>query len=213
MSNVFLDNLKTATHWVLKAVGVEYLLGQVNEETAPTCSHRYPLLQHREGSVRISWSRRLAGASPAGHCPAPDAGPPERGGRGAFQGAGDRADGDLPVHPPVPGPVCPVADAQGTGRDRGSDADPPLLRQHRGGGRRPGHCGRHAGALCRIRPAVPRVPGGTGTPLAAAGRPAVEGPGLLSSERAAGGAADPGRADLRLTDPLLRGEGCPSSPS
>ena len=29
VSNVFLDNLKTATHWVLKAVGVEYLLDQI----------------------------------------------------------------------------------------------------------------------------------------------------------------------------------------
>ena len=42
VSNVFLDNLKTATHWVLKAVGVEYLLDQVERGTAPTCSTSPP---------------------------------------------------------------------------------------------------------------------------------------------------------------------------
>ncbi len=47
---------------------------------------------------------------------------------------------------------------------------------------------------------------------AGGGWQACEGPGLLSSERAAGGAADPGRAALRLTNPLLRGEGCPLHP-
>ena len=31
VSNVFLDNLKSATPWVLKAVGVEYLLDQVEQ--------------------------------------------------------------------------------------------------------------------------------------------------------------------------------------
>ncbi|MFR3920977.1 MAG: hypothetical protein ACLTYN_02310 [Dysosmobacter welbionis] len=42
VSNVFLDNLKTATHWVLKAVGVEYLLGQVEQGDRANVLHSPP---------------------------------------------------------------------------------------------------------------------------------------------------------------------------
>ena len=63
MSNVFLDNLKTATHWVLKAVGVEYLLGQVERGDRANVLH---IATHFSNLMKVSENivvRRLAGAS------------------------------------------------------------------------------------------------------------------------------------------------------
>ena len=63
VSNVFLDNLKTATHWVLKAVGVEYLLGQVEQGDRANVLH---IATHFSNLMKVSENivvRRLAGAS------------------------------------------------------------------------------------------------------------------------------------------------------
>ncbi len=63
VSNVFLDNLKTATHWVLKAVGVEYLLDQVERGINPNVLH---IATHFSNLMKVSEHvvvRRLAGGS------------------------------------------------------------------------------------------------------------------------------------------------------
>ena len=63
VSNVFLDNLKTATHWVLKAVGVEYLLGQVEQGDRANVLH---IATHFSNLMKVSENivvRRMAGAS------------------------------------------------------------------------------------------------------------------------------------------------------
>ena len=62
-SNVFLDNLKTATHWVLKAVGVEYLLDQVEHGNRQNVLH---IATHLSNLIKVSENvvvRRMAGAS------------------------------------------------------------------------------------------------------------------------------------------------------
>ena len=152
VSNVFLDNLKTATPWGPEGRGRGVPAGPGG--AGGPCQrppHRHPLLQSDEGQRehRGPPDGRLL---PAGHRPGPDAGPPERGGGGAGQGPGDGADGDLPVHPRVSGPVRPLADPPGAGRGGGPDGSAALLRQLRGGGRRPCHRWLHAGAL---RPSTP----------------------------------------------------------
>ena len=63
VSNVFLDNLKTATHWVLKAVGVEYLLDQVERGNHQNVLH---IATHFSNLIKVSENvvvRRMAGAS------------------------------------------------------------------------------------------------------------------------------------------------------
>ncbi|CAN4043511.1 hypothetical protein NBJODN_NBJODN_12545, partial [Dysosmobacter welbionis] len=58
-----MDNLKTATHWVLKAVGVEYLLGQVEQGDRANVLH---IATHFSNLMKVSENivvRRLAGAS------------------------------------------------------------------------------------------------------------------------------------------------------
>ena len=63
VSNVFLDNLKTATPWVLKAVGVEYLLDQVEQGNHNNALH---IATHFSNLIKISENvvvRRLAGTS------------------------------------------------------------------------------------------------------------------------------------------------------
>ena len=63
VSNVFLDNLKTATHWVLKAVGVEYLLDQVERGINPNVLH---IATHFSNLMKVSEHvvvRRMAGFS------------------------------------------------------------------------------------------------------------------------------------------------------
>ena len=63
VSNVFLDNLKTATHWVLKAVGVEYLLDQVEQGDHANVLH---IATHFSNLMKVSENivvRRMAGAS------------------------------------------------------------------------------------------------------------------------------------------------------
>ncbi len=62
VSNVFLDNLKTATPWVLKAVGVEYLLGQVESNSGASVLH---IATHFSNLIKVSENvvvRRMAGA-------------------------------------------------------------------------------------------------------------------------------------------------------
>ncbi len=63
VSTVFLDNLKTATPWVLKAVGVEYLLDQVERGVNPNVLH---IATHFSNLMKVSEHvvvRRLAGGS------------------------------------------------------------------------------------------------------------------------------------------------------
>jgi hypothetical protein len=63
VSSVFLDNLKTATHWVLKAVGVEYLLDQVEHGNHQYVMH---IATHFSNLIKVSENvvvRRMAGAA------------------------------------------------------------------------------------------------------------------------------------------------------
>ena len=63
VSNVFLDNLKTATPWVLKAVGVEYLLDQVEQGDHANVLH---IATHFSNLMKVSENivvRRMAGSS------------------------------------------------------------------------------------------------------------------------------------------------------
>lgn len=63
ISSVFLDNLKTATPWVLKAVGVEYLLDQVEGGNRANVLH---IATHYSNLMKVSENvvvRRMAGAS------------------------------------------------------------------------------------------------------------------------------------------------------
>ena len=63
VSNVFLDNLKTATPWVLKAVGVEYLLNQVERGDHANILH---IATHFSNLMKVSENvvvRRMAGSS------------------------------------------------------------------------------------------------------------------------------------------------------
>jgi len=62
-SGVFLDNLKTATPWVLKAVGVEYLLDRAKRSEDMTAFH---IATHFSNLMKVSENvvvRRLAGAA------------------------------------------------------------------------------------------------------------------------------------------------------
>ena len=62
-SGVFLDNLKTATPWVLKAVGVEYLLDQARREEGEAALH---IATHFSNLMKVSENvvvRRMAGAA------------------------------------------------------------------------------------------------------------------------------------------------------
>ena len=62
-SAVFLDNLKTATPWVLKAVGVEYLLDQARRGEAANALH---IATHFSNLMKVSENvvvRRLAGGA------------------------------------------------------------------------------------------------------------------------------------------------------
>ena len=63
VSNVFLDNLKTATHWVLKAIGVEYLLYQAERTEGQNLLH---IATHFSNLIKVSENvivRRMAGES------------------------------------------------------------------------------------------------------------------------------------------------------
>ena len=63
VSNVFLDNLKSATPWVLKAVGVEYLLHQANHNPNANILH---IATHFSNLIKVSENivvRRMAGAA------------------------------------------------------------------------------------------------------------------------------------------------------
>ena len=63
ISNVFLDNLKTATPWVLKAVGVEYLLNQAQHNETANLLH---IATHFSNLIKVSENvvvRRMAGAA------------------------------------------------------------------------------------------------------------------------------------------------------
>lgn len=63
ISNVFLDNLKTATPWLLKAVGVEYLLEQVEQGGHQNVLH---IATHFSNLMKVSENvvvRQVAGAS------------------------------------------------------------------------------------------------------------------------------------------------------
>ena len=63
VSAVFLDNLKTATPWVLKAVGVEYLLHQANHNPQANLLH---IATHFSNLLKVSENvvvRRMAGES------------------------------------------------------------------------------------------------------------------------------------------------------
>ncbi len=63
VSGVFLDNLKTATPWILKAVGVEYLLSQVEQGNRANVLH---IATHFSNLIKVSENvvvRRMAGAA------------------------------------------------------------------------------------------------------------------------------------------------------
>ncbi len=62
-SGVFLDNLKTATHWLLKAVGVEYLLDQAGRRDPASSLH---IATHFSNLLKVGENvvvRRMAGAA------------------------------------------------------------------------------------------------------------------------------------------------------
>ena len=62
-SSVFLDNLKTATHWVLKAIGVEYLLDQAGRRDPASSLH---IATHFSNLLKVSENivvRRMAGVA------------------------------------------------------------------------------------------------------------------------------------------------------
>ncbi len=62
-SGVFLDNLKTATPWVLKAVGVEYLLDQAGQRDGVNALH---IATHFSNLLKVSENvvvRRMAGSA------------------------------------------------------------------------------------------------------------------------------------------------------
>ena len=70
VSNVFLDNLKTATPWILKAVGVEYLLHQVEHGSHTNILH---IATHFSNLIKVSENvvvRRMAGSSLLSMAPA-----------------------------------------------------------------------------------------------------------------------------------------------
>lgn len=63
VSNVFLDNLKSATPWVLKAVGVEYLLNQASHNRQSNLLH---IATHLSNLIKVSENvvvRRMAGSA------------------------------------------------------------------------------------------------------------------------------------------------------
>ncbi len=63
ISGVSLDNLKSATPWILKAAGVEYLLGQVEERGGVNALH---IATHFSNLIKVSENvvvRRMAGAA------------------------------------------------------------------------------------------------------------------------------------------------------
>lgn len=63
ISNVFLDNLKSATPWILKSVGVEYLLAQVEQGNRQNVLH---IATHFSNLVKVSENvvvRQKAGSS------------------------------------------------------------------------------------------------------------------------------------------------------
>ena len=63
VSSVFLDNLKSATPWVLKAAGVEYLLHQANHNPSANLLH---IATHFSNLIKVSENivvRRMAGAA------------------------------------------------------------------------------------------------------------------------------------------------------
>lgn len=63
ISSVFLDNLKSATHWILKAAGVEYLLALVSRGGSGNVMH---IAAHFSNLIKVSENvvvRRMAGAS------------------------------------------------------------------------------------------------------------------------------------------------------
>jgi len=63
VSTVFLDNLKSATPWVLKAVGVEYLLNQASHNSWANLLH---IAAHLSNLIKVSEQvvvRRMAGAA------------------------------------------------------------------------------------------------------------------------------------------------------
>ena len=88
-SEVFLDNLKTATPWIVKVAGVELLRDQVEHgldtHTLHIAAHFSNLVKVSERVVRAAHRRRCPGAHPVPAAP----GPAQRGGGGAGQGAGD----------------------------------------------------------------------------------------------------------------------------
>ena len=70
VSNVFLDNLKTATHWVLKALGVEYLRYQAERTEGQNLLH---IATHFSNLIKVSENvvvRRMAGESLLAMAPA-----------------------------------------------------------------------------------------------------------------------------------------------
>lgn len=63
VSNIFLDNLKTATPWIMKAVGVEYLLDLIEQGNHTNILH---IATHFSNLIKIGENvvvRRMAGAS------------------------------------------------------------------------------------------------------------------------------------------------------
>lgn len=63
VSNIFLDNLKTATPWIMKAVGVEYLLDLIEQGNHTNILH---IATHFSNLIKVGESvvvRRMAGSS------------------------------------------------------------------------------------------------------------------------------------------------------
>ena len=140
VSEIFLDNLKTATPWIIKEVNIRLLTASA-QGSGGRLLH---IATHLTNLVKVSDQvtvRHAAGNALLSIAPLLT--PQERNEvAGAGAGAGDRPAGVFQVYPRLPGPVLPVAAAQPAGGDAGRAGGRALLIQRPGCRRRPGHGGR-----------------------------------------------------------------------
>lgn len=87
-SEIFLDNLKSATHWIIKVVGIELLQDQVEHGLR---EHMLHIATHFSNLVKVSERvgvRHAAGEALVPPDPPAAPGAAQRGGGGAGQGPG-----------------------------------------------------------------------------------------------------------------------------
>ena len=197
VSDILLDNLKTATPWMIKVVNVELL----SRYAACGLGSAMQIAAHFANLIRVSEAvvvRQRAGRALLGICAPAHQRPAQRDRRGAVQGAGIRPLRIFQVYPPVSGRVHAVASSGRAGRGHrlSGGAFEPFRRQR--GGLGAGHGGLRAGVLSRLPPAFPGGGSGMGSPSPPSGRTAAEGHGLLPRGGTAGGAVRAGRHAVLL---------------